>query len=201
MSDRAPEPVVRNKDRFVWPVVALIGAAVMLVVIFLLFPTAPKVASPAPPGQAVAQPEGDILQLSDLKVQPSPPRDGTRTVKLTGRIQNVGGPEVTGATLEARFMSKGAGTALVQAQPVSRVRAEGAAEKDVSLADHPLKSGNAAVFEAEFVGVPDDWDGQLPELRIVAIDSPAKPAGLEAGEPGEDEGKPSPGVEKKRRAR
>src|SRR5204862_314225 len=82
---------------------ALIGAAVILVVIFGVLPTAPKLPAPARRAEAPPDPESDQLQLSGVTLTPSPVRDGKLSVRLAAQLQNLGGAAVTGATLEAAF--------------------------------------------------------------------------------------------------
>lgn len=199
--DREPlrpnEPVIHQKDRLGWPLIALLAAGAMLVVMFALFPRAPKMAAPAPRAESPDQPNSGQLQLSDLNMTVSPARAGMVSVKLAGRIQNVGQEAVNGATLEATFQDTKGGVALQQAQPIARVELKGQSEKDVALKEQPLKTNDQAAFEAEFTGVPESWNKQVPQVRIVDVSSNAPPQPIATDLEGT--GKPSPVTPKRSR--
>lgn len=195
---RSNEPVIHKKDRLAWPLVALLAGMAMLIVIFAIAPWSPKQAAPAPRAEAPDQPSAGQLQLSDLQMSVSPPQADRVSVKLVGRMQNVGQDTVSGATLEATFLDGSGQVALQQAQPVERVKLEGQAEKDVALKEQPLKTNDRAAFEVEFTGVPANWNKQLPQLRIVDVTSNAPPQPIATNVEGT--GKPSPVTAKRRRS-
>lgn len=202
-------PVVQPKGRFGWPLLVLSAAAVLLIVIFAIIPTAPKMAAPAPRAETPAHPNPDQLRLSNLKATPSPARGGQVAVKLAGQLQNAGSAAVSGATVEATFSNGEGQRAFTQAQPIERIMLQGNAKKGTAFADHPLNPNDIAAFEVDFSGVPDTWDKKMPELRIVDLQTDAKPqpiATLEnpATPPAStgavpDSGKPSPVTPKRNR--
>ena len=175
-SVRSGEPVIHKKDRMAWPLVALIAAAVLLIVIFALFPSSPKLATPAPNATIPQQPGGgDQLQLGDLKMTVSQPTGNMVSVKVAGTIQNVGGPKVNGATVEATFMDNTGHSVIDLTQPIQRITPQGHSEKEVVLKDAPLKPNDTAAFEVTFPGVPQTWNNQMPEVRIVDVSTTAPP--------------------------
>ena len=188
------EPVVHKKQWTGWPLLALIAAAILLVVIFVVFPSAPKMAAPAPGAQVPDQPGGDQLQLTNLKMTTSPPRDNEVAVKLVGNIQNVGGPAVNGATVEATFMDSTGHVAIQQTQPIERITAQGHSGKEVELKEQPLKPNDVGAFEVEFTGVPANWNKQMPEVRLVDVstNAPPQPEAANADQGGNEASKPSP---------
>jgi hypothetical protein len=169
------EPVVHRKQWTGWPLLALIGAAVLLIVIYVVFPSAPKMAAPAPGAQVPDQPGGNQLQLTNLRMTVSPPREREVSVKLNGNIRNVGGPAVEGATIEASFMDKTGHVAIQQAQPLERIAAQGHSGKEVELKEQPLKPNDVGAFEVEFTGILANWNQQMPEVRIVDVETNAPP--------------------------
>jgi hypothetical protein len=194
------EPVIHKKDRMAWPLVALVAAVVLLVVIFAVMPTAPKVAAPAPGAEAPAQPNAGQLQLTNVKITPSPASGGgTLSVRLAAQLQNVGGPAVTGATVEATFNDDKGAAVFSQAQPIEKVAMEGHSDKEVAFKDSPLKPNDMATFEVEFTGVPATWNKRPPALRIVDVETnaPAQPVAQNDAAPAigtatGDSSKPSP---------
>ncbi|MBI2677989.1 MAG: hypothetical protein HYX28_04355 [Candidatus Koribacter versatilis] len=207
-------PVVHRKGHFGWPLLALFAAAVLLVVIFVVIPTAPKVAAPAPRTETPAQPSADQFRLSRLKVMPSPARGEQVAVKLAGQLRNAGNSAVTGATVEATFSNGEGQRVFTQAQPIERITLQGNAEKKyTAFADSPLQPNDVAAFEVEFSGVPNTWDKKTPELRIVdvqtvvptdakpqpiaTLENPVAPAASTDATP--DSGKPSPVTPKRNR--
>ena len=206
-SARGGEPVIHKKDRMAWPLLALIVAAVLLIVIFALFPSAPKVAAPSSGAEVPQQPGGgDQLQIGNLKMTVSPPAGDMVAVKLAGTIQNVGGPKVNGATVEATFMDNTGHAAVQQTQPIQRMTLQGHSDRTVALKDQPLKPNDTGAFEVTFTGVPQNWNNQLPQLRIVDVSTtapplpeatgPQNPASNTAGA-GSESAKPTPATPKR----
>ncbi len=175
-SARNGEPVVHKKDRMAWPLLALIAAAVLLIVIFALFPSSPKVAAPAPNATVPDQPGGgDQLQLSNLKMTESQPTGNMVSVKIAGTIQNVGGPKVNGATVEATFLDSSGHSVVDLTEPIQRITLQGHSDKAVALKDQPLKPNDTGAFEVTFTGVPQTWNNQMPQVRIVDVSTTAPP--------------------------
>jgi hypothetical protein len=214
MSDQDPsvrggEPVVHKKDRMAWPLLALIVAAVLLIVIFALFPSSPKVAAPNPRAEVPQQPGGgDQLQISNLKMTVSQPIGNMVSVKVAGTIQNVGGPKVNGATVEATFMDNTGHAAIDQTQPIERITPQGRSGKDVALKDAPLKPNDTGAFEVTFTGVPQNWNKEMPQIRIVDVATTAPPLPESSGPmnpasntegAGSESAKPTPSTPKHRK--
>lgn len=175
-SVRGGEPVVHKKDRMAWPLLALIAAAVLLIVIFALFPSSPKVAAPAPNATVPDQPGGgDQLQLSNLKMTESVPTGNMLSVKIAGTIQNVGGPKVNGATVEATFLDNSGHSVIALTEPIQRITPQGHSDKAVVLKDAPLKPNDTAAFEVTFPSVPQKWNKEMPQVRIVDVATTAPP--------------------------
>ncbi len=199
--------MIHKKDRMAWPLVALVAAAVILIVIFAVFPTAPKVASPANGRETPAQPNADQLRVSNVNVTPSPARGDRVAVKLAAQLQNAGNAAITGATVEASFSDDKGNTVFTQTQPIERITPQGSAEKETAFADKPLKPNDTAVFEVEFTGVPTTWNKRPPALRIVDVETNSKPQPIAesdtapaVGADAADASKPSPATPKRTRA-
>ena len=199
-----PRPVVHKKDFMGWPLLALVAAAVLLIIIFAVFPTAPKMAAPAPGAQVPDQPGGNQLQLTNLRMTESPARAGEVSVKLAGNIQNVGGSAVNGASMEATFMDGSGHVAMQQAQPIERITPQGDSAKELALKDQPLKPNDVGAFDVTFIGIPANWNKQMPGVRIVDVNTngaaqPVAQNGETASATGSEAAKPSPNTPKTKR--
>jgi len=158
-----PRLQVEKKAGFPWPLITLIVAAVLLVVIIGVVPRAPKKAVAPTAAEVPAQPTGNQLQFSDIQLSPAPVGGAAY---LAGRITNIGDKAVTGVLVEATFRDSG-GKVLQQVQrPIEGLTQEGQPE---DLTKAPIKTNQGRRFRVSFDRLPQGWNRQLPDLRVVTV--------------------------------
>ena len=160
----APPPDRAGLPPAVWASAALI---VLVIVGGLFFisrnrgPGGPLTLQPADPyaaslpitGQAMS--EGDSLS-------------GAKVTYLDGHIQNAGGRTVTGATVQVVFGNDEAMPPEVETVPLTLIRTTQPYIDTEPVSADPLKPGDAHAFRLAFESVPQNWNQQMPEVRIIA---------------------------------
>jgi hypothetical protein len=162
------QPPSKLKSMAPWPLVAIIVAALLLIVVLYQAPRSPKKAEGPAAGQVPEQPNAGQLQVSDVKATASPA--GAGAVVVSGRLTNTGQRPVGGVMIDAIFNDAQGNDVFRDTQPASAVAAQSkAGAKPVDMQSQPIAPGKAQDFRVEFAGVPENWNKQLPELRIVHV--------------------------------
>ncbi len=159
-----------------WVLIALIVAAALLVALIALLPRAPK-ASPTPAAADVpAQPTGQQIQLTDVKLAPSP--EG-KFVAIYATLINAGGTDITGAAVDGKFAGKdGAILSTLRAKVMGVEGGTAAVTQDLTQA--PIKPNDKRPVRMVFEGVPDGWNHEVPALTVALVTG--------TGNPGQEKG-------------
>ena len=154
-----------------WVPIALIIAAALLVALIAFLPRTPK-ASPTPAGAEIpSQPTGDQIQLSNIKMIPSP--DG-KSVAVDALLNNAGNTTVNGIAVDGKFTGQdGRVLATLQTKVMG---VEGNAPGDTQdLTQAPLKPNDQRQVRMVFDGVPEGWNHQPPAITIALVTGAGSP--------------------------
>jgi hypothetical protein len=165
----APKLTVEKRRPSWVPWLALLAGVAILAIIIAYMPRAPK-QTPAPTnGTVPTQATGAQLQVSDLRVSPIGP-DGT--LNLDGMVFNNGNNPVLAITTEAIFRDNNGQVIQRISGPMLGVDQNGGATK--AFADDPIKPQARRPFRLQFANVPQNWNHQVPELRITDVSATTK---------------------------
>jgi hypothetical protein len=149
-------------------VIAAVLVAIVAAIFIFTFQhggSAPK----ATPANAPLDPYAASLQLSNLAMSQSTNYIGARITYLEGHIVKTGDRTVTGIGAQVLFRDY---TNLItqnttQAMNFIRTRQPYVDVEPVSAA--PLAPGQGRDFRLVFDGVSPQWNGQMPQLRIIHV--------------------------------
>ncbi len=147
----------------VWGVAALI--VVVALGIFLLAGR-----SKAPPAPTTLQPPDAYaasLPLSQLAMSESANLSGGKLTYLGGHLQNTGSRTVSSATVQVVFDNDEAMPPRVETVPLTLVRMTQPYIDTEPVSADPLKPGDDRAFRLAFDSVPDNWNQQMPVVRII----------------------------------
>lgn len=155
-----------------WLPVAVAAAVVLavaggLVLIFEHGKSEPAVT----PISAATDPYASNFSISRLSMSESSNLAGGKVTYLDGRIANEGNRTVTGITVQVLFRDPAHEVAQNETQPLKIIRTREPYIDVEPLSAAPLKPGGAEDFRLIFETVAQDWDGVLPEIRIIHVDS------------------------------
>jgi hypothetical protein len=142
------------------------GAALVLVILaaFILFGHSGKPASSSPSDPNLAR-----LNISDLHMATAQNFAGGSVTYIEGKITNSSDRKVTDARVEVLFKNSLGETAQKDTIPVTILLRSTPYIDYGSLEAAPLAPGQGRNFRLTLEHVSTDWDGQVPQVRVVTI--------------------------------
>jgi hypothetical protein len=150
----------------VWGVAALVVVIVVAVIAFAgrhKGPPAPKTLQP--PDAYAAH-----LPLSQLAMSESESLSGGKLTYLDGHVQNTGDKTVTGITVQVVFANDEQMPPTVDTVPLTFIRMKDPYIDTQPVSAAPIKPGEDREFRLTFEAVPDNWNQQMPEVRVIHTD-------------------------------
>jgi len=160
----ASEPAGRGGlPMAVWVVAALIVAVVLGALVF-----AGRRKS-APPPNTLQPPDAYAasLPLSQLAMSESSSISGGKVTYLDGHVRNTGDRTITGATVQVVFQNDEALPPQIDTLPLTLIRMREPYIDTEPVSADPLKPGDDREFRLIFETVPENWNTQMPEVRII----------------------------------
>ncbi len=146
------------------------GLVVLAVVVALVFAGRRKAAGPVntiqPPAAYAAN-----LPLSQLAMSESTSLSGGKSTFVDGHIQNTGSQTVTGVTVQVLFHNGEGMPPQVETLPLSLIRTREPYIDTQPVSASPLKPGDEREFRLIFEAIPGNWNMQMPEVRVVRVDT------------------------------
>jgi hypothetical protein len=146
------------------------GLVVLAILAGLVFAGRRKSAVPANTIQPLAA-YAASLPLSQLAMSESTSLSGGKSTFVDGHIQNTGSQTVTGVTVQVLFRNEEAMPPQVETLPLSLIRTREPYIDTQPVSAAPLKPGDDREFRLIFEAIPTNWNMQLPEIRIVRVDT------------------------------
>jgi hypothetical protein len=145
------------------------GLAVLVVVVVLVLAGRHKAAGP-PTVQPLAA-YAASLPLSQLAMSESTSLSGGKSTFIDGHIQNTGSQTVSGITVQVLFRNDEAMPPQIETLPLSLIRVREPYIDSQSVSAAPLKPGDERDFRLIFESIPANWNTQMPEIRMVRVDT------------------------------
>ena len=172
MADAHPKLPNQKRGLSVWPLlIALIIAIGMIALVMWYMPRTPAGTAAPSSAEVPQQPGGDQLQIKDVTIAESPTPAGTSSgnVRLEGKIFNAGQSTVNEVEVEGIFLDSQGRMAHSETEPLSVLVPQGNSMKEAAFAEAPLANNRTAPFRVTFTAVPDTWNKELPQLKIIHV--------------------------------
>jgi len=150
----------------VWGVAALI----MLVAVAIFAFAGRKNAPPAPTTLQPPDAYAASLQVTSPAMSESENLSGGKMTYLDGHIRNTGSRTVTGATVQVVFANDEAMPPAIETVPLALIRTTQPYIDTEQVSAEPLKPGDGHDFRLAFESVPENWNQQMPLMRIIQTD-------------------------------
>jgi hypothetical protein len=149
-----------------WGVAALIVIVVAGVLVYSGWkkPVAPP--STLQPADAYAA----SLPLSQFAMSESANLSGGKLTYLDGHVQNTGNRTVNSITVQVVFGNDEALAPQIDTVPLMLIRTKDPYIDTQPMSANPLKPGDDREFRLTFESVPENWNQQMPEVRIIHTD-------------------------------
>jgi hypothetical protein len=153
------------KRAFPWPLIAIIIAAAILAALIWWLPQTPKKQMPPNAAAVPAQPTGDQIQLTNLKMTPSTVGSA---FYVQGMLYNQGNTDITGVQVQAQFQGASGQVLETQSRPVEGMVGNSATEAQ-NLAQAPIKPNQSRAVRVYFDHYPAGWNKQMPDLKVTTV--------------------------------
>lgn len=152
------------KPRFPWPLIAIVIAAAILAVLIWWLPQ-PKKQLPPNAAAVPAQPTGNQVQLTSLKMTPSTVGSA---FYVEAMLYNNGNTDITGVQVQAAFHGINGQVLETQTRPVEGMVGNSATEAQ-NLAQAPIKPNQSRAVRVYFNHYPAGWNKQMPDLKVTTV--------------------------------
>lgn len=166
-SEQQPFPPARGQDeKRNWAPMAIgVVLVAAIIAVLILAGRAGKSSANANPGD----PTLAKLQISDLHMATAQNFAGNSVTYIEGKISNHSDKKITGARIEVLFKNSISEVVQKEVLPVAVVMPNSPYLDYGPLDRAPLAPGQASDFRLTLEHVSTDWDGQIPQARMVAV--------------------------------
>ncbi|HET7749680.1 MAG TPA: hypothetical protein VFK81_09885 [Terriglobales bacterium] len=144
--------------------IAIVIAAAILAVLIWWLPQ-PKKQLPPNAAAVPAQPTGNQVQLTSLKMTPSTVGSA---FYVEAMLYNNGNTDITGVQVQAAFHGINAQVLETQTRPVEGMVGNSATEAQ-NLAQAPIKPNQSRAVRVYFNHYPAGWNKQMPDLKVTTV--------------------------------
>lgn len=166
-AEKQPEKEPRSPWPWIIAGVVVVGVVAAIVVMSRQAPPA----NPGGPGMAAAAPYAAKLPISDIQMSQAGNRLGGQTTYLDGRITNSGDKTVTGVTVQVGFPGYTTKLAGKSTLAMMLIRTTEPYVDTEPVGADPILPGQTREFRLIFDRVPQDWNQNYPEVRIIQVTS------------------------------
>lgn len=145
------------------------GLAVLVVVAVLVMLGRHKAAAPSTVQPLAAY--ASNLPISQLAMSESTSLSGGKSTFIDGHIKNTGNQSVSGITVQVIFRNDEAMPPQIDTLPLSLIRTREPYIDTQSVSSNPLKPGDERDFRLIFESIPQNWNTQIPEIRIIQVEA------------------------------
>jgi hypothetical protein len=157
-----------HEERGRFPVVAWgVAALIVIVAASAILYAGRKKPAPAPDTLQPADAYAASLPLSQFAMSESENLSGGKLTYLDGHVHNTGDRTVSGITVQVVFQNDLALTPQIDTVPLTLIRMKEPYIDTEAVGAAPLKPGDGREFRLTFESVPDNWNTQMPEVRII----------------------------------
>lgn len=126
-------------------------------------------ANPGGAGLAPADPYAASLPITNLQMSQAGNMAGSQTTYIDGQISNNGRATVTAITVQVAFHGFSNPISSKQTMPLTLIRTRQPYVDTQPVSAAPLDPGQTREFRLIFDNIPQDWDQNYPEIRIIQV--------------------------------
>jgi hypothetical protein len=150
-----------------WIVAGVVILAILGAIIALTRPSAP--ANPGGANLAPAAPYAAKLSITNLQMSQASSMVGGQNTYLDGKITNQGDKSVTGITVQVGFWGFTKQLVGKPTMPLALIRTREPYVDTEPVGAAPILPGQSREFRLIFDSVPQEWDQNYPEIRIIQV--------------------------------
>lgn len=147
-----------------------VAALIVLIVVGALIYAGRKKPAAAPNTLLPADAYSASLPLSQFAMSESGNLSGGKLTYLDGHVSNTGSRTVTSITVQVVFGNDEAMAPQIDTLPLALIRTKEPYIDIEPVSADPLKPGDDREFRLTFEMVPENWNTQMPEVRVIHTD-------------------------------
>ncbi len=160
----APE----REERSGLPLVAWgVAALIVIVVVGALAIAGRKKPEPAPNTLQPADAYAASLPLSQFAMSESANLSGGKLTYLDGHVIDAGNRTVSAVTVQVVFRNDEDLAPQIDTVPLTLIRMKEPYIDTEPVSANPLKPGDDREFRLTFEAIPDNWNQEMPEVRVI----------------------------------
>lgn len=160
-----------SEERAGFPLVAWgVAALIVIVVVGALVYAGWKKPAPPPNTLLPADAYAASLPLSQFAMSEAANLSGGKLTYLDGHVQNAGSRTVAAVTVQVVFQNDVALAPQIYTVPITLIRTKDPYIDTQPVSANPLKPGDDREFRLTFETIPDNWNTQMPEVRVIHTD-------------------------------
>jgi len=162
-------PLQGKEERGSWmPWMVASAIVVATLAVLILLGRGSGSAGPGSVGMAEPAPYAPNLPISGLRMSEATSFSGSKVTYIDGQIANTGQETITAITVEAGFRNDLHQLSLRNSMPLTLIRTKEPYVDTQPVSADPIRPGERREFRLIFDSIPDDWDQQYPEIRVIA---------------------------------
>jgi hypothetical protein len=153
------------------PLPWIVALVVVIVVIGVLVVVSHRQqpANPGGAGLAPPDPYAASLPITHVQMSQASSMAGSQSTYIDGQIANQGQKTVTGITVQVAFHGFENPIAKKETMPLSLIRTRQPYVDTQPVSAAPIHPGETREFRLIFDNIPQDWNQNYPEIRIIAV--------------------------------
>jgi hypothetical protein len=158
-----PNPTIEERETN-WRAIGIAVAAVVAIVVILLFVSRTEQKAPSGP-----PPYAAYIKFTDLRMSAAENFVGATVSYIDGTVSNTGNQTVTHVTVEVTFRDSMGQLAQRETLPLRVLQTNGPYPDAVDLSVSPLAPGQSKPFRLTFERISSQWNQQYPDLKVVDV--------------------------------
>jgi len=164
-----PDHPSEREPRSPLPWIIALGVVVLAIGVLVAVNHHQAPANPGGAGLAPADPYAASLPITNLQMSQAGNMAGSQTTYVDGQITNQGQKTVTAITVQIAFHGFANPIAKKETMPLTLIRTRQPYVDTEPVSAAPLAPGESREFRLIFDSIPQDWDQNYPEIRIIQV--------------------------------
>lgn len=166
-----PDTGSEREPRSMVPWIVALVVALVVVGVLVVLSRHQQPANPGGAGLAPADPYAASLPMSNIQMSQAGNMAGSQTTYVDGQIRNQGQRTVTAITVQVAFHGFENPIAQKETMPLTLIRTRQPYVDTEPVSAAPIGPGETREFRLIFDSLPQDWNQNYPEIRIIQVAS------------------------------
>lgn len=146
-----------------------VAALIVIVVVGGVLLMGRKKTAPAPETLQPADAYAASLPLSQFAMSEAENLSGGKLTYLDGHVHNTGDRTLSAVTVQVVFANDEALAPQIDTVPLTLIRTREPYIDTEPVSAAPLKPGDDREFRLTFEAVPENWNTQMPQVRVIQV--------------------------------